>query len=132
MFVVGCACLCGGTALAAPAFSPIFYGLNADGSGELMAAGNGSWSWRACSGPAATSCGPFGTGQFVSTGTAPPGTVFVGSSSNGYSGTSPAWLGNVANSSRPSVRGSVRANLGPATITITANGARLAQRRVTL
>lgn len=106
--LVACACLVG-TASADQPPPPVFYSLNSDGSSEMAAWGNGPWSWQACTGPGATDCAPFGSGQSIGTGTAPPGTVFVATSSD-HTATSPEWQGNVVSMSQPGVEGAVRAN----------------------
>jgi hypothetical protein len=89
--------------------------LNPDGTGTLSAASptnpaGETWAWDACAADG-TSCVPFATGNPISTAGAAANTVFEAIASDGPTGASPVWGGNLTPINLPSVTGPIRANL---------------------
>jgi hypothetical protein len=108
-----------GLAFAAPAgaagTATVVPYLNADGTGTLSASSptnpaGETWSWDACAADG-SSCVPFATGNPISTNGAPANTVFQAIASDGPTGASPLWGGNLTPINLPSVTGPIRANL---------------------
>lgn len=88
--------------------------INEKGGGVMIANGlsnpeGQTWSWDACK-PGLKECTAFAHGQIVSTGGAPPRTIFRATSSGGASALSPLWRGRVSEKGPPTVLGPVRAN----------------------
>jgi hypothetical protein len=88
--------------------------LNADGTGSLSASSQTNpagetWSWDTCAANG-TSCVPFATGNPIQTAGASANTVFLAIASDGPTGASPIWGGNLTPINLPSVTGPIRAN----------------------
>jgi hypothetical protein len=89
-------------------------GLNTDGSDKLLAGVHegheGPVRWPVCA-AGGLHCQPFGEGNPINTGGAPPNSVFIATEPlTEFEATSAVWYGNLSPATAPRVSGPIRAN----------------------